>query len=98
MGIALLAFALPRLNMPEHWRTGAEPGLFRDAMRPLEGYEGHWMATSRQTLAFRAGLLVPPELAVTSRKGSSRPLAWTAREVLHAIGKHRVAFVFEDWR
>ncbi len=97
MGIALLAFALPRLNMPEHWRTGAEPGLFRDAMRPLEGYEGHWMATSRQTLAFRAGLLVPPELAVTSRKRFTST-GLDAGQVLHAIGKHRVAFVFEDWR
>ena len=55
------------------------------------------MATSRQTLAFRAGLLVPPELAVTSMKRFSTGFL-DIEQMMRVIDKRRVAFVFEDPR
>ena len=98
LAITFLSFSLLRLTMPEHWRTGEKSSdFFAEAMRLLEGYDGHWMATSRQTLAFRAGLLVPPELAVTSMKRFSTGFL-DIEQMMRVIDKRRVAFVFEDPR
>ena len=94
----LLGFALLRLTAAAHWRTEEKPSDFsEEALQLLEGYDHHWMATSRQMLAFRAGLLVPPKLAVTSKK-RFRSGFLDSESVLQVIEERRVAFVFESRR
>ena len=98
MLIALGVFSGVRFLSPAHWRTGAEPSAFlTQAMSHLDGYEHSKMATSRQTLAFRAKMLTPPELAVTSMKRFSTGQI-DVSDILKAIREQDVAFVFLDSR
>jgi hypothetical protein len=98
MGVVLVIFSMYRFSMNQHWQTGSEPSAFYpEVIRYLEGYENSEMATSRQTLAYRAELLVPPELAVTSEKRFKTGFL-TVEQTIQIIHARRVAFVFLDRR
>ena len=98
MGVALVSFSIPRFIVQKHWETGAEPSFFYpQVMRHLDGYHGQLMVTSRQTLAFRAGMLVPAQLAVTSSKRFETGFL-DIEQVIQVIEDRKVAFVFEDGR